>query len=49
MWFVQLFKGSDLWRLVMEIEKIAIIWIIFPLQGMSFRGKIFGQMYYKGN
>lgn len=41
-------KGSDLWRLVMEIEKNRHYLDHFPLQGMSFRGKIFGQMYYKG-
>ena len=41
-------KGSDLWRLVMEIEKNRHYLDHFHLQGMSFRGKIFGQMYYKG-
>lgn len=41
-------KGSDLWRLVMEIEKNRHYLDHFPLKGMSFRGKIFGQMYYKG-
>ncbi|MBU3827859.1 MAG: bifunctional metallophosphatase/5'-nucleotidase [Candidatus Lactobacillus pullistercoris] len=41
-------KGSDLWRLVMEIEKNRHYLEHFPLQGMSFRGKIFGEMYYKG-
>lgn len=41
-------KGYDLWRLVMEIEKNRHYLDHFPLQGMSFRGKIFGQMYYKG-
>ncbi|CCI85274.1 UDP-sugar hydrolase [Lactobacillus pasteurii DSM 23907 = CRBIP 24.76] len=41
-------KGSDLWRLVMEIEKNRHYLDKFPLQGMSFRGKIFGQMHYKG-
>lgn len=41
-------KGSDLWRLVMEIEKNRHYLDHFPLQGMSFRGKIFGQMHYKG-
>ena len=41
-------KGSDLWRLIMEIEKNRHFLDQFPLQGMSFRGKIFGQMYYKG-
>ncbi|WP_201738284.1 MULTISPECIES: bifunctional UDP-sugar hydrolase/5'-nucleotidase [Lactobacillus] len=41
-------KGSDLWRLVMEIEKNRHYLDHFKLQGMSFRGKIFGQVYYKG-
>lgn len=41
-------KGSDLWRLVMEIEKNRHYLDHFHLQGMSFRGKLFGQMYYKG-
>lgn len=41
-------KGTDLWRLIMEIEKNRHYLEHFPLQGMSFRGKIFGQMYYKG-
>lgn len=41
-------RGSDLWRLVMEIEKNRHYLDHFPLKGMSFRGKIFGQMYYKG-
>lgn len=40
--------GSDLWRLIMEIEKNRHYLDHFHLQGMSFRGKIFGQMYYKG-
>ncbi|WEV71230.1 bifunctional UDP-sugar hydrolase/5'-nucleotidase [Lactobacillus sp. ESL0785] len=41
-------RGSDLWRLVMEIEKNRHYLEHFHLQGMSFRGKIFGQMYYRG-
>ncbi|BDR60099.1 bifunctional metallophosphatase/5'-nucleotidase [Lactobacillus xylocopicola] len=40
-------QGSDLWRLVMEIEKNRHYLDHFHLQGMSFRGKIFGQMYYR--
>lgn len=40
--------GRDLWRLVMEIEKNRHYLEHFPLQGMSFRGKVFGEMYYKG-
>lgn len=41
-------QGCDLWRLVMEIEKNRHYLDHFHLQGMSFRGKIFGQMYYRG-
>lgn len=41
-------KGRDLWRLVMEIEKNRHYLKEFPLQGMSFRGKVFGEMFYKG-
>ena len=41
-------KGKDLWRLVMEIEKNRHYLKEFPLQGMSFRGKVFGEMFYKG-
>ncbi|GFZ27341.1 bifunctional metallophosphatase/5'-nucleotidase [Lactobacillus corticis] len=41
-------KGSDLWRLVMEIEKNRHYLQKFHLQGMSFRGKIFGEMHYQG-
>lgn len=41
-------KGNDLWRLVMEIEKNRHFLKKFPLQGMSFRGKIFGEVVYKG-
>lgn len=41
-------KGSDLWRLVMEIEKNRHFLAHFHLKGMSFRGKIFGQIFYKG-
>lgn len=41
-------KGRDLWRLVMEVEKNRHFLHKFPLRGMSFRGKIFGDIYYKG-
>lgn len=40
--------GRDLWRLVMEVEKNRHFLEHYPLVGMSFRGKIFGQVYYKG-
>ncbi len=41
-------NGSDLWRLIMEMEKNRHYLEHFPLKGMSFRGKVFGQIYYKG-
>ena len=41
-------KGSDLWRMVMEMEKNRHFLRKFPLKGMSFRGKIFGDIIYKG-
>ncbi len=41
-------KGEDLWRLVMEIEKNRHYLKKFHLVGMSFRGKIFGEIIYKG-
>ncbi len=40
--------GRDLWRLVMEVEKNRHFLENYPLVGMSFRGKIFGQVYYRG-
>ncbi|MCZ3622483.1 bifunctional metallophosphatase/5'-nucleotidase [Lactobacillus mulieris] len=40
-------KGSDLWRLVMEIEKNRHFLRKFHLIGMSFRGKVFGEVYYR--
>lgn len=41
-------KGEDLWRLVMEVEKNRHYLKKFHLVGMSFRGKIFGEIVYKG-
>lgn len=41
-------KGRDLWRLVREVEKNRHFLHKFHLQGMSFRGKIFGDVYYRG-
>lgn len=41
-------KGEDLWRLVMEVEKNRHYLKKFHLVGMSFRGKIFGEIIYKG-
>ena len=39
-------KGSDLIRLVLEIEKNRAFLRNFPMKGMGFRGKIFGQIVY---
>lgn len=36
--------GTDLWRLAMEIEKNRHFVQHFPLKGMSFRGKIYGEL-----
>ncbi|MCT2909190.1 bifunctional metallophosphatase/5'-nucleotidase [Schleiferilactobacillus harbinensis] len=41
-------KGTDLWRLVREMEKNRGFLRRFPLKGMSFRGKIFGTIGYRG-
>ncbi|MBP2058589.1 2',3'-cyclic-nucleotide 2'-phosphodiesterase (5'-nucleotidase family) [Lactobacillus colini] len=41
-------RGSDVWRMVMEMEKNRHFLKKFPLKGMSFRGKIFGNIIYKG-
>lgn len=41
-------KGYDLWRLIMEVEKNRHYLDHFHLQGMSFRGSVFGQMHYRG-
>ena len=40
--------GSDVWRMVMEMEKNRHFLSKFALKGMSFRGKIFGYLVYKG-
>lgn len=37
-------SGADLWRLAMEIEKNRHFVQNFPLKGMSFRGKIYGEL-----
>ncbi|MFL0553039.1 bifunctional metallophosphatase/5'-nucleotidase [Enterococcus hirae] len=41
-------KGSDLIRLVLEIEKNHAFLRNYPIRGMGFRGKIFGQVVYSG-
>lgn len=41
-------RGTDLWRLVREMEKNRGFLRRFPLRGMSFRGKIFGTIGYAG-
>ncbi len=40
--------GKDVWRMVMEMEKNRHFLSKFALKGMSFRGKIFGDLVYKG-
>ena len=40
--------GKDLWRLIMEMEKNRHFLQKFHQVGMSFRGKIFGNIIYKG-
>lgn len=41
-------KGRDLIRLVLEIEKNRAFLRNYPIRGMGFRGKIFGQVVYSG-
>ncbi|SPC37078.1 bifunctional metallophosphatase/5'-nucleotidase [Latilactobacillus fuchuensis] len=41
-------KGYDLWRMVLEMEKNRLFLRKFPIKGMSFRGKIFGDVVYDG-
>ncbi|KRM24436.1 bifunctional metallophosphatase/5'-nucleotidase [Latilactobacillus graminis] len=41
-------KGYDLWRMVLEMEKNRLFLRKFPIKGMSFRGKIFGDIVYDG-
>ncbi|MFD1671699.1 bifunctional metallophosphatase/5'-nucleotidase [Agrilactobacillus yilanensis] len=41
-------KGYDLWRLVMEMEKNRAFLQGFPIRGMSFRGRVFGELVYDG-
>ena len=41
-------KGSDLIRLVLEIEKNRAFLRNYPMRGMGFRGKFFGQVVYSG-
>ncbi|MGV1236280.1 bifunctional metallophosphatase/5'-nucleotidase [Enterococcus hirae] len=41
-------KGSDWIRLVLEIEKNRAFLRNYPIRGMGFRGKIFGQVVYSG-
>lgn len=40
--------GSDMIRLVLEMEKNRGFLSVFPIVGMGFRGKIFGQIVYSG-
>ncbi|MDR2465249.1 MAG: metallophosphoesterase [Streptococcaceae bacterium] len=41
-------KGNDLLRLVLEMEKNRQFLRAFPIKGMGFRGKIFGEIIYAG-
>lgn len=41
-------KGSDVTRLIMEMEKNRYFLRNYPIRGMGFRGKIFGQIVYSG-
>lgn len=41
-------KGSDMIRLVLEIEKSRLFLRNFPIRGMGFRGQIFGEIFYSG-
>lgn len=41
-------KGSDLIRLVLEIEKNRAFLRNYPMRGMGFRGKVFGQIVFSG-
>ncbi|MEQ7179638.1 bifunctional metallophosphatase/5'-nucleotidase [Enterococcus thailandicus] len=41
-------KGADLIRLILEMEKNRNFLRNFPMNGMGFRGKIFGQIVYNG-
>ncbi|MGM0237889.1 bifunctional metallophosphatase/5'-nucleotidase [Enterococcus sp. AZ103] len=42
------FSGSDLIRLIFEMEKNRHFLIQFPVMGMGFRGKVFGHLVYDG-
>lgn len=41
-------KGSDLIRLILEMEKNRHFLRNYPIRGMGFRGKIFGEIVYSG-
>ncbi|WP_159721949.1 bifunctional metallophosphatase/5'-nucleotidase [Enterococcus sp. CSURQ0835] len=41
-------SGSDLIRLILEMEKNRHFLLHFPVLGMGFRGKVFGQLVYDG-
>lgn len=41
-------SGENLWRLIMEMEKNRNFLRNFKIKGMSFRGKIFGEIKYEG-
>ncbi|MEJ6348674.1 metallophosphoesterase [Holzapfeliella sp. He02] len=41
-------SGYNLWRLIREMEKIRLFLSRYPMNGMGFRGKIFGNIRYLG-
>ncbi|UQS85218.1 bifunctional metallophosphatase/5'-nucleotidase [Apilactobacillus apisilvae] len=41
-------SGSDLWRMIMEMEKNRKFLVNFEQKGMGFRGKYFGELNYSG-
>ncbi|MGX4645277.1 bifunctional metallophosphatase/5'-nucleotidase [Holzapfeliella sp. JNUCC 80] len=41
-------SGYNLWRLIREMEKMRLFLSHYPMRGMGFRGKIFGDIKYLG-
>lgn len=41
-------SGYNLWRLIREMEKMRLFLSHYPMKGMGFRGKIFGDIKYLG-
>ncbi|MCY9806733.1 5'-nucleotidase C-terminal domain-containing protein [Lentilactobacillus senioris] len=40
--------GYNLWRLIQEMEKNRNFLLRYPQKGMGFRGKVFGELHYRG-